>query len=39
LCRSNDSLHGHHNNYLDKLVVVWVCASCHRMIHNSLPAF
>lgn len=36
LCRRQSRVIGHHQNYDKMLDVAWVCASCHRKIHNSL---
>jgi len=32
-CGQSTRLHGHHPNYTDPLNIVWVCSSCHRLIH------
>jgi len=36
LCGRQAKIAGHHQNYDEALEVVWVCASCHRKIHNSM---
>lgn len=33
-CNSEKRLHGHHPNYDDALGVIWVCASCHKVLHK-----
>lgn len=37
LCGKGGKAHGHHNDYSEPLVVVWVCGPCHRSIHRKLP--
>lgn len=33
LCGVDSKLHGHHFDYEKPLVVVWLCAACHRQAH------
>lgn len=30
---SDDSLHGHHEDYTKPLDVIWVCTACHAFVH------
>lgn len=30
-------LHGHHENYEKPLDVIWLCASCHKLLHLRDP--
>jgi hypothetical protein len=32
-CNSDDSLHGHHDDYAKPLNVRWLCAACHHQWH------
>lgn len=34
-CGEAKPLHGHHQDYSQPLVVVWLCRSCHRRLHTS----
>ena len=34
--RTNTRLHAHHSDYTQPLKVVWLCASCHKNLHNGL---
>lgn len=34
LCGKQCVTHGHHPDYNQRLLVAWVCATCHRKIHN-----
>ena len=35
VCGKSGRLHGHHEDYGQPLLVVWVCAACHRAIHHN----
>jgi len=34
ICGSNGRVEAHHNNYLEKLKVLWLCPCCHKSYHN-----
>ena len=34
LCNKKNLIHGHHDNYLEPLRVVWACAACHKKLHK-----
>ncbi len=33
-CGSSGTLHGHHTDYLQPLLVTWLCSSCHGIEHR-----
>ena len=35
-CRRRVRLYGHHTDYSKPLKVVWVCGSCHKLLHTSM---
>ena len=36
-CGSKENLHAHHNDYVNFLNVVWLCARCHHRMHHDIP--
>lgn len=36
-CNRKTKLHAHHDDYSKPLEVLWLCGSCHRLRHSSLP--
>jgi hypothetical protein len=34
ICSNQGKTEAHHNNYLEKLKVLWLCPCCHRSYHN-----
>ena len=38
-CGIGGPLHGHHEDYNDPLVVIWLCPGCHVAVHNKKFAF
>lgn len=34
-CQRKKSLHAHHEDYSKPLEVLWLCSSCHKLLHNS----
>ena len=36
-CGSKENLHAHHNDYVNFLNVVWLCARCHHRMHKEMP--
>ena len=36
ICKETKRIHGHHNDYLKPLEVMWVCRQCHADIHRRL---
>ena len=37
-CGSNNTIHGHHEDYSKPLEVTWLCPSCHKAVHNEVLA-
>lgn len=37
-CSAKRSLHAHHHDYSQPLVVEWLCGTCHRLEHRPPPA-
>jgi formylmethanofuran dehydrogenase subunit E len=35
-CKEEKILNGHHPDYSKPLEVVWLCHSCHKLLHNKL---
>jgi hypothetical protein len=33
ICGKQGKTEAHHNNYLEKLKVLWLCSSCHKLFH------
>ena len=33
-CGREENLQGHHNDYSKPLVVLWLCAKCHAILHK-----
>jgi len=38
ICTNVNSVHGHHANYSEPLKVRWLCASCHKRLHDEQRA-
>ncbi len=36
ICGKKENLQAHHSDYLKPIQVLWVCDSCHKMIHKEL---
>lgn len=36
-CGSVRNIHAHHNDYVNFLNVVWLCARCHHRMHKAIP--
>ena len=34
MCKATGWIHGHHEDYMKPLDVIWVCAACHTKIHK-----
>lgn len=34
ICMDKNRINGHHEKYQEPLIVIWVCNSCHKKIHN-----
>ena len=35
VCASEKNLHAHHEDYSKRLTVIWLCASCHGLLHKT----
>jgi hypothetical protein len=34
---NDERVHGHHRDYSEPLVVIWLCARCHHRLHANFP--
>jgi len=37
-CNKKKRLYGHHIDYSKALEVIWLCGSCHKLLHNKLKS-